>query len=327
MHGPTHLERFFAYAQAFELAYVADDFSGVVSHFGERARHDVIGGGPFGDGAGGGAGAVVADLRDSVARVDRRFDLRIPETIEGPVTRPDGIWMRYALTLRRAGLPDLRVEGDHLTRFDTGKIASVEERLAPGSAARVAAYLAEHDARLRPAGAPFVPPSAPRDRDDLTAAINRSLVRAYGAAKSERDIGAALSVCSPDFTIETVAFGLTSRDRADTADQLGVFFQAFPDYSVRLDGFAVGDGVVTCWGRARMTFAGAFLGHPPTGRTADLPIFCVFGCDGMQLRYERFFFDRAALCEQIGLPIDALVPLPHPAGEAREPLHKPGDHV
>jgi SnoaL-like polyketide cyclase len=305
MHNPTDLERFFEYARGFELAYVSDDFSGLVSYFTEDAGHEVIEGGPFGAGARGGR-AVVADLRDSVARVDRRFDVRIPETLEGPTQRCDGVWMRYALTLRRRGLPDLRVEGEHLARYAAGRIASIEERLAPGSAERVTAYLAEHGPRLKPAGAPFAPPIEPADHAALAAAITRTLVRAYGSAKSAQDIGAALALCSDDFTIETTAFEITSRDRADTAEQLGLFFHAFPDYGVSIDGLATGDGVVTCWGRARMTFAGAFLGTEPTGRTAAIPFFCVFGCDGMQLRYERFFFDRAALCEGIGVPVERL---------------------
>jgi len=305
MSNPTDLERFFEYARAFELAYVSDDFSGLVPYFTEQARHEVIEGGPFGSGARGGR-EVVADLQGSVARVDRRFDVRIPETLEGPMPRRDGIWMRYALTLRRHGLPDLRVEGEHLTRYDADRISSIEERLVPGSAERVAAYLAEHEASLKPAGAPFAPPTDPADHEALAGAIARTLVRAYGSAKSAQDIGAALALCSDDFTIETTAFDVTSRDRADTAEQLGLFFHAFPDYGVAMDGLATGDGVVTCWGRARMTFGGAFLGTEPTGRTAAIPFFCVFGCDGMQLRYERFFFDRAAFCEGIGVPVEQL---------------------
>ena len=38
--------------------------------------------------------------------MDRRFDLRIPEVLAGPTTRPDGVWMRYALrrsTLKERG--------------------------------------------------------------------------------------------------------------------------------------------------------------------------------------------------------------------------------
>lgn len=305
MSEPTDLERFFAYARAFELAYVSGDFSVVEPFFADDAYHEVVEGGPFGSGARGGR-AVVADLRDSVARVDRRFDVRIPEMIEGPAPRPDGVFMRFALTLRRHGLPELRIEGDHLVRYRAGRIVAIEERSPAGTGARVAAYLAEHDVALGPAGAPFVPPTQQADLDALANAVTRSLVRAYGSAKSAQDIGAALAVCGDGFSIETTAFGLTSRDRADTADQLAVFFQAFPDYGVSIDGLATGDGVVTCWGRARMTFAGPLLGFAPTGRTAELPFFCVFGCDGMQLTYERFFFDRAAFCEGIGVPVEQL---------------------
>ena len=39
-------------------------------------------------------------------------------------------------------------------------------------------------------------------------------------------------------------------------------------------------GTVTCWGRARMTFAADFLAHKATGQRADLPIFCVFAMNG-----------------------------------------------
>jgi hypothetical protein len=52
-----------------------------------------------------------------------------------------------------------------------------------------------------------------------------------------------------------------------------------------------------------MTFGGDFLGQRATGKTAELPVFCVFACEGGQLRSERFFFDLAALCEQIGVPV------------------------
>src|SRR5262249_21948747 len=137
MDGTTDLQRFFAYARDFEMAYVAGDFSGLVPYFAEDARHEVIEGGPFGAGARG-ARAVGAALAASVARVDRRFDARIPETLEGPAPRADGVWMRYALTLRRDGIPDLRVEGEHLTRYDAGRIVAIEERLAAGSGTRVA---------------------------------------------------------------------------------------------------------------------------------------------------------------------------------------------
>jgi predicted ester cyclase len=169
----------------------------------------------------------------------------------------------------------------------------------------VEAFVAEHEARLRPAASP---PAAPGGLDlrDLEAATARSLVRAYGCAKSQQDASAALSLCSEDFVLETLPFGTRAANRGEAAAQLALFFRAFPDYAVELEGFAQGDAVVAAWGRARLSFRGEIFGHAPTGKTADLPIFCLIGVVGGVIRSERFHFDRAELCEQVGLPAAAL---------------------
>jgi hypothetical protein len=313
MTAPTSLERFYSYVRAFELAYLTDDWTLLEPHLADGCAHTVAGGGPFGDGGSPGRAHAIAGLRESVHTVDRRFDVRIPHILAGPATRPDGIWMRFGVTLRRDGLPDLYVEGDHLVRFAGDRIARIEEALAPGIAERVAAYLTEHGARLRPAGSPVALPLSDANRRDLEAATMRAIVRCYGAAKSEQDVGAALALCTEDFALETVSFGVEARDRKEAELQLTAFFRAFPDYRVELDGIATGDGVATAWGRVRVTFAGEFAGRAPTHRRAELPVFCVFELAGGSLRRERFFFDAASLCEQIGLPhselITALAPL------------------
>jgi predicted ester cyclase len=301
---PSDLERFFGYVRAFELAYLTDNWSLLEPCFSEDACHLVDDGGVLG-GDDHGRAALIEGLRESVHRNDRRFDVRIPEILSGPEVRADGIWMRWALTLRRAGLPELRFEGDHLAVYGGGRIRRLEERVEPGAAERVAAYLAEHGPRLRPEGSPCALPSG-ADLRDLEAATGRSLVRCYAAAKSCQDAGAALAVCSDDFVLETPAFGTRATSRAEAAAQLAVFFRAFPDYGVELEGMAEGPGVVATWGRARLSLRGEMLGFAPTGKTADLPMFCVMGCAGGALRSERFFFDRAELCEQLGLPVAAL---------------------
>lgn len=305
MTNPSDLERFLGYAREFELAYLSDEWSRLGAWFAPDAMHHVEGGGPFGHGAVG-REAVVADLRDSVARVDRRFDVRIPEILSGARTRPDGIRMRFALSYRRAGLPDLQVEGEHRVVFSAGRIAAIHEKLEPGAADRVARYLTEHGAGLRPAGARFAPPRAERDREHLAAATARTLLRSYGAAKSEADVGAALALCSDDFTLDAVSLGLVSRGREGTAAMLTAFFRAFPDYAVALDGFANGPDGVAAWGTARMSLLGEWLGLPPTGKTAELPVFCVLGVANGKLTSERFFFDRDTLCEQLGASTGAL---------------------
>lgn len=300
----SDLEHFFGYVRAFELAQAADAWQVIQPCFAEDAVHRVHEGGPLG-GEDRGRAAVVEGLRQSVLRHDRRFDARIAEIVEGPVTRPDGVWMRWNLTLRRAGVPELRLEGEHVTEYADGRIRRIEEWLPAGSGARVEAFVAEHGARLKPEGSPPSPPAA-ADLRDLEAATARSLARCYAGAKSERDIGAALFLCGDDFALETVPFGTRARGRAETAAQLAVFFRSFPDYAVELEGFAQGDGVVATWGRARLSFRGALFGQPPTGKTAELPIFCLLGIQGGLLRSERFFFDRAELCEQLGLAPAAL---------------------
>jgi len=300
--GPTDLERFLGYVRAFEQAYWSDDWSLLAPHWREDGVHRVHGAAPLGADDRG-AAAAIAGLRASVHGMDRRFDLRVPEIVAGPCTRDGGVWMRFALTLRRAGLPELRFEGDHLVRFAEGRIALVEERVEPGAGERVRAYLAEHDARLRPAGSPPAPPADPRE---LEAAVSIALARSYGGAKSEQDIGAALAVCSEDFVLEAVPLGLATRDRKQAEQQLRLFFTAFPDYGVTLEGLAAGAGAVSAWGRMRLTWRGPFAGLAPSGKRAELPFVSIFPAAGGQLRGERFFFDLATLCEQIDLPLAAL---------------------
>lgn len=308
MPVPSDLECFFAYMRAFETACLTGDWSPVADCFAPGARHEFPGGGPFGASTHG-REAVVAGLQASVERVDRRFDARIPEILEGPIPTPAGVVMRYALTLRRAGVPELRFEGDHRTRFENGRIVLLEDVPAPDTATRANAYLAAHAAKLKPAGSPFTAPTAPADLGDLDAAVGRSLARSYGHAKSRQDVGAALALCHEEFRLDTVSLGVVAADRKQAEQQLTLFFRAFPDYRVTLEGIASSAGTTTAWGSAQLTFGGDFLGIAPTGRSAALPFFSVFTHGLGGLTTERFFFDKASLCEQVGLPLEAVAPL------------------
>ena len=121
-----------------------------------------------------------------------------------------------------------------------------------------------------------------------------------------KSVSSEIGRTPPDFVLETPCMGLASRDRKEAEQQLALFFHVFPDYRVNLDGMAAGEGVVACWGRARLSWRGAFAGLAPTGRSAELPFVSIFpGAHGM-LRGERFFFDLASLCEQTGLPLEAV---------------------
>lgn len=179
MANPGDLERFLDYVRAFEIAQATDAWHLIERCFALEAVHLVHHGGPLG-GEDRGRAAVVEGLRQSVLRHDRRFDARIPEIVDGPLARPDGIWMRWDLTLRRAGVPELRLEGEHLTEYEGGVIRRIEEWLPEGTGERVAAFVAEHGAALKPAGSPPAPPG-PADHRDLEAATARTLARLAAA--------------------------------------------------------------------------------------------------------------------------------------------------
>ena len=134
----------------------------------------------------------------------------------------------------------------------------------------------------------------------------RSMVQAYAGAKCQQDVTGALAPCTEGFQIDTIPFRLCSRDAADTAGHLGLFFTAFPDYRVTVEATACNEASLSCWGTVEMSWQGELIGQPPTGRAASLPFFSVFDFEGTHISKERFFFDLSDLCRQIGAPIEAI---------------------
>jgi steroid delta-isomerase-like uncharacterized protein len=301
----SDLERFLRFALDFEAAFWSDDWRILAPHLAEAAARLVPSEGSLAADHRG-RDATLAGLQGGVRALDRRFDVRIPEVLAGPATRQDGVWMRYALRLRRAGLPELAFEGEHLARYRDGRLVAIEETLAPGTGKRVDAFLREHAAALHPPGSPARPPADPRDAADAEAALLRTLARAYAAAKSEQDVAAALSLCAEDFTLESPPFGLATQGRKETEAVLAAFFRAFPDYAVEADGIAAEAGAAACWGRARQSFRGTFVGLAPTARSASVPFVSVFEARAGRLVRERYLFDLATLCEQLGVPLAAV---------------------
>lgn len=293
-----------AYVRDFEMAFLTGDFSRIEPHFHEDAIRSVTPAGSLGADDRG-RGAVVRGLERDVNALDRRFDARIPEIIEGPVVREDGLFLRWRLTFVRAGLPELEIEGEHVTAHGGGKIRRIDEHVDADVQERVGSFLAEHDGALRPAGnAPALP--GPHEATRIRHALLRSAVRGYAAAKSQGDVEGALASCAVDFSIDTVPFGIKTGDRDSTAPTLALFFAAFPDYSAHTEGMAVQGDEVAWWGEISVTSAGPFLGLDPTGRSTRVPAFSVFTFRDMQLVSERFHFDLASLCEGLGIPVQAV---------------------
>jgi hypothetical protein len=284
-----------AYAVAFEQTFADDRWDRLASHFAPDAEREVLGGGMLAYHSVG-REQVISDLKRNVEDMDRRFDLRIPEVTAGPEERDGAVWMEWRLTFRRAGLPDLLVEGRHGTWHRDGVITRIEEHVSEAYGAAVEAYLAKHDAALRPA--PAVEP--------MRVGRMRSLVETYARAKSRADAAGALAVCHERFVLDTPAFGVASRDRADTAGHLAAFFHAFPDYGVTVDAVTFGNAAAACWGTARMTFAGPFLHLAATNRTAEIPFASAFDFADDRITREIFFIDLAQLCDGVGVAVEEM---------------------
>ena len=130
------------------------------------------------------------------------------------------------------------------------------------------------------------------------------VVGLYAAAKSRQDVEAALDLCTEDFVLDTVAFGIRGVGSDAVAAQLRVFFATFPDYRVVIEGQAAADETVAAWGTLHATMRGALGSIAANGRACALPFACVFELRGDRLAAERFFFDLSTMCEQLALPVE-----------------------
>lgn len=141
---------FVTYADAFEQAYAARDWSLVDRHFDDDVVWS-LGGLPAPlNYLARGRDDVSAAIRDSTNHFDRRFDRREPVVTRGPVPIPGGIHMEWAVTYTRDGLPAFELRGEEWDVFVDGRLAAHHERIHNG--AEVLAYMMEHgDALLPPA--------------------------------------------------------------------------------------------------------------------------------------------------------------------------------
>ncbi|MGH7964131.1 MAG: serine hydrolase [Candidatus Binatia bacterium] len=143
------VDRFLAYATAFEEAYASDDWSKLDPFFTEDAVYDFIAPAPFGEKSIGRA-ALLAQLKNSVNGFDRRFDSRTVELLEGPIEKDGAVWIRWAAVYTLAGAPNCRMEGEERAVFAGDRIQRLEDRVTDAEASRVGAYFAQYGAKLKP---------------------------------------------------------------------------------------------------------------------------------------------------------------------------------
>ena len=99
------VERYMEYAAAFEEAYASDDWSKLEPFFTDDAVYEFI--------ALRHSAASMKDerlssrIKNSVNGLDRRFDSRAVEVLQGPTEKDGGVWIRWAAIYTLAGYAGL----------------------------------------------------------------------------------------------------------------------------------------------------------------------------------------------------------------------------
>ncbi len=143
------IDRFSEYAAAFEDVYKSDDWSVLEPYFTEDAVYEILGGPPFA-GRYEGRDAILGYLKLSVNGFDRRFDTRELDLLEGPLERDGGVWMRWRVTYRVAGAPDLVLPGEETAWFEGDRIRRLEDRFGPEAGPTSQQYFEAHGEKLKP---------------------------------------------------------------------------------------------------------------------------------------------------------------------------------
>lgn len=116
------IQRFAAYAQAFEEAYADDNWSRLEPHFAHNAVYLP------GDGTAAiGRDAVLATLRESVNALDRQFEHRKLELHSAPKVENDLVTLRWRVSYSDDALQDLVISGTELATFYDGAIQRLED--------------------------------------------------------------------------------------------------------------------------------------------------------------------------------------------------------
>ena len=137
------LERFNAYAEAFEVAYESDDFSVLEPFFTEDAVYETLADPPLGS-LQESRDAIFAFMKSSVAGFDRRFEKRELVLLEGPEVRGNSVWMKWCAKYQSEGVPPLALEGEETATFEGDRICRLEDRWSPDAGKAVVEYMETH---------------------------------------------------------------------------------------------------------------------------------------------------------------------------------------
>ena len=135
------LDRYQAYASAFEESYEDDDWSRIEQYFAEDAVYE-------GDPDAVGRDAVLAKLKAGVDAFDRRMDSRTPD-FQTPSVVGGTLTMNWSVTYTKADLPDLVISGVETAVFDGDRIKLLRDDFDPAAQKAMGEWMAKHGAALQ----------------------------------------------------------------------------------------------------------------------------------------------------------------------------------
>jgi len=135
------LDRFQAYADAFEESYVDDDWSRIAPYFTEGAVYE-------GEPEARGRDQVLAKLKSGVDSFDRRMDSRTP-LFETPQVEGDTLSVRWQVTYTKSGAADLVISGVETAVFEGDRIALLRDRFDPEAQKAMEQWMAANGGLLQ----------------------------------------------------------------------------------------------------------------------------------------------------------------------------------
>ena len=135
------LDRYRAYADAFEESYADNDWSRLEAYFTEGAVYE-------GDPDARGRDAVLAKLQGGVDNFDRRMDRRTPD-FQTPTVDGNTLTMSWTVRYTKAGAPDLAISGVETAVFEGDRIALLRDTFDPEAEKGMGQWMAAHGASLQ----------------------------------------------------------------------------------------------------------------------------------------------------------------------------------
>ena len=142
----SQTDLYLTYAQAFDDAYLAQDWSPLLPYFSDNAHYrsyygaDIEADGP---------GPILKLFEADTEAFDRKFDERHMEFVEPPKEVGGRVEARWKMTYIKKGAPDLELYGTETAQFEGDKLILLEDAYEPETFRTFGDWLETHGGFLR----------------------------------------------------------------------------------------------------------------------------------------------------------------------------------